>query len=72
MRAAENHLRRQDDALVNWDAPDLAACGKRPALRVWETEEETTEMRVTAGLLDRWFAPAGEVAPPTANGCPRC
>ena len=65
VRAAEEAIYvAQDDALVNWDAPDLAALWEASGFAVmWETEEETTEMRVTAGLLDRWFAPAGEGRP---------
>ncbi len=56
-----------EDTLVNWDAPDLAAAWQQAeggGLTVeWETEDETTEIRVTAGLLDRWFAPAGDGRP---------
>ena len=53
-----------DDPLVNWDAPDLAALWEAAGFTAaWDVENETTEMRVTAGLLERWFAAAGEGRP---------
>ncbi|MFN2201920.1 MAG: AAA family ATPase [Caldilineaceae bacterium] len=58
LRAAEEAIYDDaGDALVNWGAGDLAALFSDAGFTVdWETEDEHTDVRVTAGLLDRWFA----------------
>jgi putative ATPase len=54
--AEEAIYMRGDDALVSWDADDLAALWEATGLRVeFTTETEITEVRVSAGLLARWF-----------------
>ena len=57
LRAAEEAIYADtDDALVNWDAEDLAAAFVGAGFTVeWETADESTEVRVTPGLLERWF-----------------
>jgi putative ATPase len=61
LRAAEEAIYDDaGDALVNWGAGDLAALFSDAGFTVvWETEDEHTDVRVTAGLLDRWFADEG-------------
>ncbi len=57
-----------DNALVNWGVDDLAgwwdAAGCPATI---ESEWEVTEVRITAGLLARWFAPVGEERPSYAQ-----
>ena len=44
------------DPLVNWDTADLVAMGRAAGLVVDAAEEEeSTEVQVTAALLERWF-----------------
>lgn len=46
-----------DDPLVNWDAADLAAAFRAAGWVVTlDEEQESTEVLITAALLDRWFA----------------
>ena len=45
------------DPLVNWSAEDLAALFVDAGLSVgFDVAEEAVEMRITQGLLERWFA----------------
>jgi putative ATPase len=54
--AEEAIYTRGDDPLVSWDVDALAALWEATALRVELTSEtEITEVRVSAGLLARWF-----------------
>jgi putative ATPase len=48
-----------DDPWVNWDAGDLRAAFLDAGLDAVQVQVETaqTEVRVTASLLERWFAP---------------
>jgi putative ATPase len=47
------------DPLVNWDAATLTQLFAAAGLTVETIEEiESTELQVTPGVLDRWFAPA--------------
>jgi putative ATPase len=57
LAAAEEAIyARDDDPLVNWDSDDLAALWEGTGLRVeLNSETEITEVRVSAGLLERWF-----------------
>lgn len=57
VEAAEEAIyARPDDALVNWDADDLAAWWEGAGLQVALTvQNEASEVRVTRGLLERWF-----------------
>jgi putative ATPase len=55
--AEEAIYTRSDDPLVSWDADDLAVLWEATGLRVELTPEtEITEVRVSAGLLARWFS----------------
>jgi putative ATPase len=66
--AEEAIYTRDDDPLVNWDAEGLAALWSATGLRVEvATETESAEVRVTAGLLARWFAPGGDDRPSYAQ-----
>ena len=57
-----------DDPLVSWDEHDLAALWQATGLRVTiSTEEEQADVRVTAGLLARWFAAQGDDRPSYAQ-----
>ncbi|HEY9654531.1 MAG TPA: AAA family ATPase, partial [Crinalium sp.] len=57
VKAEEAIYTQPDDPMVNWDAPDLQvmfeAAGFIVALQV---EPLSTEMLITAALVDRWFA----------------
>ncbi|MFN8489734.1 MAG: AAA family ATPase [Caldilineaceae bacterium] len=47
------------DPLVNWDVDDLVKLFEGASLKVvTQTEEETTELQVTSGVIERWFAPS--------------
>jgi putative ATPase len=49
-----------NEPLVNWDADDLRKPFHAAGLAVeMETEEESSELQVTPGVIERWFAPAG-------------
>ena len=66
--AEEAIYSRDDDPLVSWDADDLAALWAATGLRAEvTTEPESAEVRVTAGLLARWFAPSGDDRPSYAQ-----
>jgi putative ATPase len=53
-----------DDPLVNWDADDLRKLFGAAGLTVeLEMEEEVSELQVTPGVIERWFAPAGSDRP---------
>jgi hypothetical protein len=55
-----------DDPLVNWDVDDLAALWEATGLRVELTAEtEIAEVRVSAGLIARWFGDASTDGRPT-------
>ncbi|MCC6454503.1 MAG: AAA family ATPase [Caldilineaceae bacterium] len=55
--AEEAIYTRSDDPLVSWDADDLAALWETTGLRMeLTTETEIAEVRVSAGLLARWFS----------------
>ncbi len=42
--------------MINWDAPDLERAFSAAGLEVVaQVETETTEVRVTESMLDRWF-----------------
>jgi putative ATPase len=61
LTAAEEAIYAQPtDRLVGWDADDLAAQWATTGLQVAvSTEVEIAEVRVTAGLLARWFGDEG-------------
>jgi hypothetical protein len=66
MAAEEAIYTRSDDPLVNWDADDLAALWQASGLQVEITAEtEITEVRVSAGLLARWFGESNGDGRPT-------
>src|SRR5690606_17495428 len=69
IQAAEETIYHDpDNPLVNWGVDDLAAWWAAAGCPVEvTTEQETTEVRITAGLLARWFAPAGEDRPSYAQ-----
>ncbi|RIK35307.1 MAG: AAA family ATPase, partial [Chloroflexi bacterium] len=53
-----------DDPLVNWDADDLRQFFSKAGLSVeLATEAESSELQVTAGVIERWFAPSGSDRP---------
>jgi putative ATPase len=52
---------RRGDPLTNWDAPTLLAAAESAGLAAeLQTEEDATDMQVTAAVLARWFTPAKE------------
>ena len=64
--AEEAIYTRDDDPLVSCDADDLAALWEATGLRVELTSEtEITEVRVSAGLLARWFGDSSTDGRPT-------
>jgi putative ATPase len=64
--AEEAIYTRRDDPLVSWDADDLVALWQATGLRVELTNEtEITEVRVSAGLIARWFDDASTEGRPT-------
>jgi putative ATPase len=68
--AEEAIYARGDDPLVSWDVDDLAALWEATNLRVeLASETEITEVRVSAGLLSRWFGDAASDAS-VADGRP--
>jgi putative ATPase len=58
--AIEESLYTQtDDRLVNWDAKNLVQVFTDAGFAVeYTVEEEQTPMQVTAGIIERWFAPS--------------
>lgn len=60
VRAAEEAIYADvADPLVNWDAADLAAAFEAAGCTVQRvSEREVTDLQVSAGVLERWFAPA--------------
>jgi putative ATPase len=57
-----------DDRLVNWGEDELAQWWAEAGCPAEiESEVERTEVRITAGLLARWFAPLGEERPSYAQ-----
>ena len=57
---------RGDDPLTSWDADTLAALWEQTGLRVeLTTESEITEVRVSAGLISRWFGDTSTDGRPT-------
>ncbi len=63
--AEEAIYARPDDPLVNWDATDLKAHWEAAGFAVEiREEEETGEVRVTPGVLSRWFT-EGETGRPS-------
>lgn len=67
LTAAEEAIyTRSDDPLVSWDADELMALWEATGLRVELTSEtEITEVRVSAGLLARWFGDSAADGRPT-------
>jgi putative ATPase len=65
IKAEEAIYTRSDDPLVSWDVDDLAALWEATGLHVELTSEtEVTEVRVSAGLLARWFGDTSAVPRP--------
>ena len=59
--AEEAIYARRDDSLTNWDAPELLAAAQAAGLAAeLQTEEDVTDMQITAAVIGRWFAPAKE------------
>jgi putative ATPase len=55
----ESIYTQADDPLVNWDAEDHVQLFTDAGFAVEHTvEEEHMPMQVTAGVIERWFAPA--------------
>ncbi len=69
MVAAEDAIYTQaNDPLVNWDADDFTALWPAAGFTVASAaEDESSEVRITAGLLERWFAPTGDDRPSYAQ-----
>jgi putative ATPase len=64
--AEEAIYTRSDDPLVNWDVDELTALWEATGLRVELTSEtEVTEVRISAGLLARWFGDSSSDGRPT-------
>ena len=62
--AEEAIYARRDDLLTGWDAPDLLASAQTAGLAAeLQTEEDVTDMQITAAVIGRWFAPAKEGRP---------
>jgi hypothetical protein len=62
--AEETIYTAADDPLVNWDADDLVQLLVDAGFTVEHTvEEEQTPLQVTAGAIERWFAPAAGERP---------
>jgi len=59
IQAEEAIYNDASDPLVNWDVEDLVKLFEDAGLTVvTQTEEETTELQVTPGVIERWFAPS--------------
>jgi putative ATPase len=69
VQAAEEAIYTQpDDRLVNWGEEGLAQWWAEAGCPAEiESEVEHTEVRITEGLLARWFAPLGEERPSYAQ-----
>ncbi len=68
LAAAEEAIyARDDDPAVNWDASDLQRLAVEAGFEqvLVEPEIQEAEMLVSAGTLDRWFAPEGEGGRPS-------
>jgi putative ATPase len=68
-QAAEEAIyARRDDPLTSWDAPELLAAAQAAGLRAeLQTQEDVTDMQITAAMIARWFAPAKEGRPSYAD-----
>ncbi len=68
-QAAEEAIyARTDDPLTNWDAPELLAAAQAAGLAAeLQTEEDVTDMQITAAVIARWFTPAKEGRPSYAD-----
>ena len=68
-QAAEEAIyARTDDPLTNWDAPELLAAAQAAGLAAQlQTEEDVTDMQITAAMIGRWFTPAKEGRPSYAD-----
>ncbi len=59
IQAEEAIYNDASDPLVNWDVEDLVKlCEDAGLTVVTQTEEETTELQVTPGVIERWFGPS--------------
>ena len=59
---------RSDDPLTNWDAPELLAAAESAGLAAqMQTEEDVTDMQITASIIARWFTPAKDGRPSYAD-----
>ncbi|MFN8468349.1 MAG: AAA family ATPase [Caldilineaceae bacterium] len=66
--AEEAIYARRDDSLTNWDAPELLAAAQAAGLAAeLQTEEDVTDMQITAAMITRWFTPAKEGRPSYAD-----
>jgi putative ATPase len=69
--AEEAIYARADDPLTCWDSDELAALWQATALLVELTPEtEVTEVRVSAGLIARWFGDGATAANGAADNRP--
>ena len=68
-QAAEEAIyARSDDPLTNWDAPELLAAAEAAGLAAqMQTEEDVTDMQITASVIARWFTPAKDGRPSYAD-----
>ena len=68
-QAAEEAIyARSDDPLTNWDAPELLAAVESAGLAAqMQTEENVTDMQITASVIARWFTPAKDGRPSYAD-----
>ncbi|MBD2074462.1 AAA family ATPase [Phormidium sp. FACHB-592] len=67
VKAEEAIYTQPDDSMVNWDAPDLQAMFETAGFTVvLQVEPLSTEMLITAALVDRWFA-ANSIQPSYAT-----
>ena len=58
----------RDDPLTNWDAPELLAAARAARLAAeLQTEEDVTDMQISAAVIARWFTPAKEGRPSYAD-----
>jgi len=66
--AEEAIYSRRNDPLTNWDAPELLAAAEVAGLAAQlQTEEDVTDMQITAAVVARWFTPAKEGRPSYAD-----
>jgi putative ATPase len=55
-QAEEKIYAAPNDPMVNWDVDDLVQAFQEQGFAVTtRVEEQTSQMRITAGMLDRWF-----------------